>query len=191
MTSRGLPIWKTILQPLVGASSSSSLGETTDRDSAKDYPEIRGSACWNLVIEACRINMVGPARGDSQNSSSKYPTIGGFEASVARTPNNNVVRNLDSNFNTVRLQTIMESIQRMVPPDSPLVALAQQGVEVMGNIIAATPTPENHWSKPSGGNRSHDRAKRACSEAAAAASGNRHLADNDARRQITQNHRQR
>jgi hypothetical protein len=44
-TSRGLPIWKAILQPSVGASSSSSLGVMPNRDSLEDYPEIGGSAC--------------------------------------------------------------------------------------------------------------------------------------------------
>jgi hypothetical protein len=45
MTSRGLPIWKSTLQHLAGASSSSSSGETPDRDSTKDYPMIGGNAC--------------------------------------------------------------------------------------------------------------------------------------------------
>jgi hypothetical protein len=67
--------------------------------------------------------MVGLARGNSQNISSKYPTIGGSEASDARTPSSNVVRNLYLDFNVVRLHTIMESIQQMVPQDSPLIAL--------------------------------------------------------------------
>jgi hypothetical protein len=38
----------------------------------------------------------------------------------------------------------MESIQCMVPPDSPVVVLAQQGVEAVGNIVAVAPTAENH-----------------------------------------------
>jgi hypothetical protein len=97
-------------------------------DSAEDYLEIGGSACCNLAIEARHINMVGPARGNSWNSSSKYPTIEGSEASDAQIPSNNIVQDLNSNFNTARLQTIMESIQRMVPLDSPLITLAQQGV---------------------------------------------------------------
>jgi hypothetical protein len=82
----------------------------------------------------------------------------------------------------------MESIQCMVPPDSPVVVLAQQGVEAVGNIVAVAPTAENHRGEPFGGNRSHDRAKRAQSEAASSASGNRRLADNDTHRRITQNH---
>jgi hypothetical protein len=84
----------------------------------------------------------------------------------------------------------MELIQWMVPPDSPLIPLAQQGVEAAGNIIAESPTAGNHRGEPSGGNQSHDQTKRARSEATASASGNRCLADNDACRRITQNHRQ-
>jgi hypothetical protein len=68
--------------------------------------------------------MVGPPRGNSQNSSSKYPTIGGSEMSDSRTPSSNIVWNLNLDFNTVRLQTMMESIRRMIPPDSLLIALA-------------------------------------------------------------------
>jgi hypothetical protein len=122
---QGFPIGKTILQPSAGALSSSSSGEAPDRDSAKDHPEIGSSACWKPAIEAHHINMVGPAKGNSQNNSSKYPNIGGSETSDDRTPSNNIVQNLNSDFNTVRLQTMMESIQHMVPPDSSLVALAQ------------------------------------------------------------------
>jgi hypothetical protein len=48
----------------------------------------------------------------------------------------------------------------MVPPDSLLVALVQQGVEAMGNITASAPTVGNHWGEPSGDNRSHDQAKK-------------------------------
>jgi hypothetical protein len=98
------------LQPSAGALSSSSSGETPDLDSAKDYPKIRGSACWNPAIETRRINMVGPTRGDSQNSSSMYPIISGSKASDTKTPSSNIVQDLNSDFNTVRLQTIMESI---------------------------------------------------------------------------------
>jgi hypothetical protein len=42
----------------------------------------------------------------------------------------------------------MESIQWMVPVDSPLIALAQQGVEVASNIIATAPMAENHRVSP-------------------------------------------
>jgi hypothetical protein len=65
MTSQRRSIGKTMLQPLTGASSSSLSGETPDRDSVEDYPEIRGSACWNPAMEAHCINMVGPTRGNA------------------------------------------------------------------------------------------------------------------------------
>jgi hypothetical protein len=135
--------------------------------------------------------MVGAVRGNSQNGSSKYLTIGGSEASDAQTPSNNAIQNLNPDFDAVRLQTIMESIQQTVPHDSPLIALAEQGVEGAGNIIAAAPSVENHQGEPFGGNRSNDQGKRARSEAASSASDNRRLADNDVCRQITQNHWQR
>jgi hypothetical protein len=73
----------------------------------------------------------------------------------------------------------------MVPENAPLVALAQQGVEAAGNIVVATPLAGKHWGEPSIGNRSKDRAKRAQSKAVSSASGNRHLADNDARWRVT------
>jgi hypothetical protein len=126
MTSQRRPIEKIILQPLARALSSSSLRATPDRDSIEDYPEIRSSACWNLAIEARRISMVGPAKGNSQNSSINYLTIGGSEVYDAWTPSSNVVQNLNLDINTVRLLTIMESIQWMIPGDSPLVALADK-----------------------------------------------------------------
>jgi hypothetical protein len=68
----------------------------------------------------------------------------------------------------------------MVLPHSPLVALAQQGVEAADNIVTTAPTTGNHRGEPSCGNRSNDQAKRARSEATSSASGNRGLADNDA-----------
>jgi hypothetical protein len=49
---------------------------------------------------------------------------------------------------------IMKSIQRMVPLDSPLVSLAQQGVEAACNIVAAAPSARNRQGKHSIGNRS-------------------------------------
>jgi hypothetical protein len=48
----------------------------------------------------------------------------------------------------------MESIQRLVPQDSPLVALILQGVETMGQIIATQLSMGNQHSEPSIGNRS-------------------------------------
>jgi hypothetical protein len=56
--------------------------------------------------------------------------------SDARTPNDEMIQNLNSDFNVVHLQTIMESIQRITPEVSPLVALVQQGAEVANHVIA-------------------------------------------------------
>jgi hypothetical protein len=81
---------------------------------------------------------------------------------------------------------ILESIQLIVPPDSPLVALVQQGVEAASTIIAAAPMADNHRSESSGGNRLNDRAKTARSEATSSADGNMHLANNDMHWWITQ-----
>jgi hypothetical protein len=81
----------------------------------------------------------------------------------------------------------MESIQRMAPEGSPLVALAQQRVEVV-NVVVAQWSAGKPRGEPSIGNQSNDRGKRAWSEEATSASGNRHLADNDVQWRITQNH---
>jgi hypothetical protein len=54
--------------------------------------------------------MVAPAEAPSQNSSNKYPTIGRSEVSNARTPNDEMIQNLNPDFNVIRLQTILESI---------------------------------------------------------------------------------
>jgi hypothetical protein len=67
----------------------------------------------------------------------------------------------------------------MVQEGSPLVALAQQGAEVAGQIIAAEQSTGNQWGEPLVGNRSVDRVKRAQSQEAYSASGNKCLADND------------
>jgi hypothetical protein len=45
MTSQGRLIGTSIFHPSVGTSSCSSSGASPDRDSTKDYPEIRGSVC--------------------------------------------------------------------------------------------------------------------------------------------------
>jgi hypothetical protein len=124
MMSQEYPTRTSIFQPSAGTSSSSSSGASPDRDSIEDYPEIGDSVYWNSTIEAHRISMVGPVRVTSHNSSSRYPTIRGSKASNAQTPSTRIVRNLNSDFNTMRLQTIIESIQCMVPNDSPLIALA-------------------------------------------------------------------
>jgi hypothetical protein len=119
-------------------------------------------------------------------SLSRYPTIGRSEASDARTPNDGMIQNLNLDFNAICLQTIMESIQRMTPEVSPLVALTQQGAEV-ANVIIAQRSVGNPLGEPSVGNWSNDQGKRARSEAASLTSDNRRLANNDARRRITQN----
>jgi hypothetical protein len=79
--------------------------------------------------------MVAPTGAPSQNSSSRYPTIGRSEASDAWTSNDRLVQNLSPNFNAVLLQTIMELIQHMAPEGSLLIALAQQQVEVANHVI--------------------------------------------------------
>jgi hypothetical protein len=106
--------------------------------------------------------------------------------SEARTPNAGMIQNLNPDFIVVRLQTIMESIQRMGLKGSPLVALAQKGAKAT-NLIVAEKSADNPRREPSVDNPSNDRARRAQSEATSSANGNRRLADNDARWQITQN----
>jgi hypothetical protein len=158
------------------------LGESPDQDFTDDYPKIGGNVCWNPSEEGRLIIMVAPARAPSQNSSNQYPTIGRLEVSDARTPDDRFVQNLNLDFNTVRLHTILESIQRK---GSPLVALAQQGVETANNGTEAKRSVSNRRGEPSIGNRSDGRAKHARSEVASLANGNTSLADNDARWQIT------
>jgi ribosomal protein S25 len=82
------------------------------------------------------IIMVAPTGAPSQNSSSQYPTIRRSEASEARTLDDRLGQNINSDFNTVRLQTIMELIQRMALEGSPLIALAQHGAEAANQVIA-------------------------------------------------------
>jgi hypothetical protein len=97
-----------------------------------------------------------------------------------------MIQNLNPDFNAIRLQTIMQSIQRMSPEGSPFFTPAQQGAEVV-NIITAQWPAGNPRGEPSVGNLSDDREKRAQSEAVASASGNHRLADNDVWWRITQN----
>jgi hypothetical protein len=75
----------------------------------------------------------------SNNSTSRYPTIGRSEASDARTPNAGMIWNLNPDFNIVRLHIIMKSIQHMALEGSPLVAMAQQGAEVANLVVADWP----------------------------------------------------
>jgi hypothetical protein len=71
-----------------------------------------------------------------------------------------MIQNLNLDFNAIRLQTIMESIQWMAPEGSPLVALPQQGAEAT-NFIVAHRSAGNPRGKPFIGIQSNDRAKRA------------------------------
>jgi hypothetical protein len=153
MTSRGLPIGAPIFQPSAGTASSSSSGASFDQDSTEDYPEISGSSYWNLAVEGHHISMVAPAGAPSQNSSSRYPTIRGLEASDARTPSDRLAQNLNLDFNVVWLQTIKESIQCMVPKGSPLSTLVQQRAEAAGQVIAAERSASNYRGELSIGKR--------------------------------------
>jgi hypothetical protein len=80
--------------------------------------------------------MVAPNGGQSHNSSSGYPTIGRSEAFNAQTPSAGLVQNLNPDFNAIRVQAIMETIQRMTPDGSPLVVLAQQGAKTVNLVVA-------------------------------------------------------
>jgi hypothetical protein len=128
--------------------------------------------------------MVAPNEDQPRHSSSGYPTIRRSEASDARTPSTGLIRNLNLDFNDVRVQAIMETIQRMTPDGSPLALLAQQGTEAVNLVVAekSTVVPRR---EPSGGH--NDRARCARSEVTSSFSPNRLLAENDARRRITQN----
>jgi hypothetical protein len=95
-----------------------------------------------------------------------------------------LVRNLNPDFNAIQVQAIMETIQRMAHDDSPVALLTQQGAEA-ANLVVAEKSASRPQKEPSIGH--NDRARRAQSEAASSASPNRHLAENDAHRRITQN----
>jgi hypothetical protein len=107
---RGIPIVTSILRPLVGASGSSTSASTPDSDSLDDYPEIGANACGELVKDGRFIYMVALNGDRSSNTSSRYSTIGRSEASDARTPIGGFARNMNPDFNVVRVQTIMETI---------------------------------------------------------------------------------
>jgi hypothetical protein len=100
---RGILVMTSILQPLAGASSSSSLAVSPDQDSFDDYPEIGISDCGDSVGEGHLIFMVVPNGDPSHNTSNRYTTIGRSEASDARTPNVGMIQNLNPYFNVVRL----------------------------------------------------------------------------------------
>jgi hypothetical protein len=121
----------------------------------------------------------------SHNSSNRYPTIRRSEVSDARTPSGGLVWNLNLDFNVVRVQAIMETIQRMVPDCSPLAVLTQQGVEAANLVIIENSVGIPHREPSVGDN---DQGGHARSEAVSSASPNHHLSEHDARRCITQNH---
>jgi hypothetical protein len=172
-----------ILWPLAGASSSSSLALTPDSDLSDDYPEIGASTYGEPTKGGHLIYMVALNGDRLNNTSSKYPTIGRSEASDAQTPCSSLVRNLNLNFNAVRVLAIMEIIQRMAPDGSPLAVLDQQGAEA-ANLIIAEKSASVPWREPSVSD--NDRARRARSEAASSTSPNRRLSKHDARWRITQ-----
>jgi hypothetical protein len=182
---RGITVETSILRPLVGASSSSTSASTLDSDSSHDYPEIRASAYGEPVKDGHFIYMVAPNDDRSSNTSSRYPTIERSETSDARTSSGGLARNLNPDFNAVRVQAIMETIQRMAPDGSPLAVLAQQGAEVANLNVAEKSTSIPKREPSIGGN---DRARRARSETPSAASPNSHLSEHDAWRCITQSH---
>jgi hypothetical protein len=130
------------LRPFVGASSSSSSASSPSRDSSNDYPEIGASTCGNSAEDGRLILMVAPDVDRAHNSCSGYATTGRSEETDAQTPSAQLVRNLNPDFNAVRVQAIMEIIQHMAPiqcmaPDgSPLALLAQQGAEAANLVVA-------------------------------------------------------
>jgi hypothetical protein len=100
---RGIPIVTTILWPCAGASSSSSSALSFDQGSSEDYPEIGVSTCGSSTDISRLICMVAPNEDQPRHSSSGYPTIGRSEASDARTPSTGLIRNLNPDFNAVRV----------------------------------------------------------------------------------------
>jgi hypothetical protein len=70
-----------------------------------------------------------------------------------------MTRNLNTDFNVIRLQTIMKFIQLMAPEDSPLIAITRQGVDAV-NFVVAQRSADNPRGEPSVDNQSNDRAKR-------------------------------
>jgi hypothetical protein len=182
---RGISIMTSTLRTFTRALSSSSSASSSSRDSSDEYPEIGASAYGKFAEDSRLILMVALNRDWSCNSSSGYPTIGRSKTSNAQTPSAGLARNLNPDFNAVRVQAIMETIQRMAPDGSPPALLAQQGAEA-ANLIVAEKSASGPQREPSAGH--NDRARHAQSEVASSASPNRHLAENDVRRHITQNH---
>jgi hypothetical protein len=142
-----------------------------------------GASSYEKSAEDSRlILMVALNEDQSHNSSGGYPTIGRSETFDVLTPSAGLAQNLNPDFNVVRVQAIMETIQHMPPNGSPLALLAQQGAEAVNLIVVEKSASESRREPSTGHN---NRARRARSEAASSASPNRHLAENDARRRIT------
>jgi hypothetical protein len=108
------------------------IGSVPYHDSSDDSPEIGVSARGDSTGEGCHIFMVAPNGDPLHNNSSRYPTIGRSEA-------DEMIRNLNPDFNAIQLQTTIESIQWMAPEGSPLIALTQQGDEVVNIVVAQRP----------------------------------------------------
>jgi hypothetical protein len=168
----------TILWPCAGAASSSPSALSSDQGSSENYPEIGVNTCESSASTSRLICMVASNEDQPRHSSSGYPTIGRYEALDARTPSTGLVRNLNPDFNAVRVQAIMETIQRMAPDGSPLALLPQQGAEA-ANLVVAEKLTGVPRREPSGGH--NDRARRARSEVTSSFSPNRCLARNNAR----------
>jgi hypothetical protein len=83
---RGIPVVTTILRPCARALRLSSSALSSDQGSSEDYPEIGVSTCGSSADISRLICMVAPNEDQPRHSSSGYPTIGGSEASDARTP---------------------------------------------------------------------------------------------------------
>jgi hypothetical protein len=179
---QGIPVVTSILRPLARALSSSSSASTPDLDSSDDYPEIGASAYGEPAEGGHLICMVAPNGDRPHNNSNRYATIGRSEASDARTPSSGLVRNLNPDFNAVRVQAVMETIQRMAPDGSPLAVLAHQGVEAANLVVVEKSAGVPQRESSVGDN---DRVRQARSEATSSVSPNHRLFEHDARRHIT------
>jgi hypothetical protein len=132
---RGISVVTSILRPLAGTSSSSTAASNLDSDLSDDYPEIGVSACGEPTKDGLFIYMVAPNGDRSSNTSNRYPTIRRSEASDVQTLSGGLAQNLNPDFNVVRVQAIMKTIQCTVSNGSPLAILSQQGAEAANHII--------------------------------------------------------
>jgi hypothetical protein len=174
---RGIPVVTSILRPLARTSISSSLASTPDTDSSDDYLEIGASVCGEPAEGGHLICMVALNGDRSHNRFSRYPTIRRSKASDAQTPSDGLVRNMNPDFNAVQVQTIMETIQRIMSDGSPLAVLAQQGAEAT-NLVVTEKSIDVSQREPLVGN--NDRVRCARSEAMSLASPNHRLSKRDA-----------